>query len=58
MYPVVMYHFPNFFPDLFPDLLPQWIFAKKGKKQQFLTNILGFSRPFLGVSVLETYNKM
>ena len=58
MYPVVMYHFPNFFPDLFPDLLPQWIFAKKGKKQQFLTNILGLSGPFLLVSAVETCTKL
>ena len=58
MYPVVMYHFPNFFPGLFSIYFPNEFLLKKVKNNSNLTNILGFSGPFLGVSVLETCTKL
>ena len=47
MYPVVMYHIPNFFPVYFPTYFPSDFLLKKVEKRNFLTNIIGFSCCFL-----------
>ena len=38
MYPVVMYHIPNFFPVYFPTYFPSDFLLKKVEKRNFLTN--------------------